>query len=310
MSQSPLPSVGSDVRVSVIIVVKNDLGVARTLELVATQSLQSNFEIIVIDASLPHVLADVRQAHPEVRWVQYDQGGKRFTITEQRNLGINLARGEAIVFIDASCEPAAGWLDALVEAIDEGEDIVTGPCRASNPHNMVAYIAEHQARTYVPECTTINVAFRRSVLARVGDFDTSLDYGEDVDFFWRCVDAGFKICFEPAAQISHDYGEGAEQRRRAYRYGKSRAIIHAKHWRTRHTRLFRDEPHVWMYALFLATLPIALVWPYYVLLLLVPMIKNRSISVVAHHLIFGAGVLVGAAHALRVQSPRQLRPQL
>ncbi|HUD11152.1 MAG TPA: glycosyltransferase [Candidatus Saccharimonadia bacterium] len=280
--------------ISVIIVVKNDPGVAKTLALLSEQVTKRSYETIVVDASLPETLSTIRGQFPKVHWEQFDQKGKRFTIGEQRNRGMELARGGAILFIDANCEPVPGWIEAIAQAMDDGEDVVTGPCDTSNDGNMVHYIQDHAERTYVRECTTINVGFKREVFKRVGMFDTKLDYGEDVDYFWRVTDAGFKICFDPSARISHDYGDANEQMVRAYRYGKSRAAIHRKHWRTRWKQLLQKEPHVWIYPLFILTLPLALLWPYYLLVLLIPIVKNRSISLVAHHLIYGWGVIMGA----------------
>ena len=291
---------------SVIIVVKNDRGIEATLAIVSKQAIAPEYEIIVVDASADGSLSDIKARYPQVRWEQFDQRGRRFTITAQRNLGIKLARADVIVFLDANCEPQPGWLEALTGTIADGEDIVTGPCRPSNAKNLVHYIEEHTERTYVLECTTINVALRRDVISRTGLFDETLDYGEDVDFFWRASDCGYKICFEPAAAMTHDYGDAGEQRSRAYRYGKSRAIIHAKHWQRRRYQLLRYEPHVWIYPLFILSLPLAILWPPYILLLLIPIIKNRSTSVIVHHLIYGSGVLVGAVLSVGMAFRRRL----
>lgn len=280
-------------KVSVIIVVKNDPGIRATLNGIAKQQGDIRLETIVIDASGPDRLAGIRRDFPKVTWEMFDQKGKRLTITQQRNRGLELARGEIIVFIDANCRPAADWLASLVGAMDDGEKIVTGPCRPSNAHNLVHYIQEHDKRVYVPECTTINVAVAREVANVLGGFDKALDYGEDVDFFWRATRAGYKICYEPGAAITHDYGQAAEQLRRAYRYGKSRAILHAKHWRDRWPQLLGREPHVWAYPLFILGLPLACWWPQYLLLLLIPLAHTRSFGVVAHHFVFGLGVIAG-----------------
>jgi GT2 family glycosyltransferase len=280
--------------VSIEIVVKNDPGVERTLELLRAQKTTASFEVIVIDASRPGALHYIRDKFPEVRWVDYDQNGKKYTIPEQRNIGVKLAQGDVIACIDANCEPAADWLESLMGAIRDGEDIVGGPCVASNANNLVDYLPVHSERTYVIECTTINVALKRSVFERVGMFDENLSYGEDVDFFWRCVDAGYKLCQEPKALIRHDYGETGEQLGRAFRYGKARALLHKKHLARKWKQLLMHEPHVWMYPAVILTAPLAIKWPLYLIVLAIPVLKNRSLSLVVHHFVFGWGVIVGA----------------
>ena len=286
---------------SIIIVVKNDRGIDETLAAIQKQDASIKFETLVIDASEPSVLQDIKVKYPNVNWHQYNQNGKRFTITEQRNVGIKLAKGKVIVFIDANCLPTPMWLESMLQAITDGEKIVTGPCRPSNDKNLVHYIQEHEARTYVQECTTINVAVDREIFQKIGQFDETLTYGEDVDFFWRATDAGFKICHDPDAVITHDYGSTEEQFIRAYRYGKSRAALHKKHWRTRWYQLLRYEPHVWIYPLFILSLSLAIIWPAYLLVLLIPIVKNRSLTVIVHHLTFACGVLVGTFSNSNVQ---------
>jgi glycosyltransferase involved in cell wall biosynthesis len=278
---------------SVIIIVKNDEGVGQTLALLVPQCEAARAEVIVVDASAPEMLAGIRQKYPQVRWEYFDQRGKRFTIPEQRNCSIGLAKGKYIIFIDANCEPAEGWLDAILETLNDGEHIVCGPVRDSSEHNLVHYTSGRAEHSYLDECTTINVGFTREVYERVGQFDTRLAYGSDVDFFWRAHDAGFAICSDPRVAISHDWGQTDEQLRRAFRYGRARAILHKKHWRRHWHHLLLHEPHVWIYPLYIVGLPIALVWPYYLLFLLVPLLKNRSATLVVHHLMFGWGVLVG-----------------
>jgi GT2 family glycosyltransferase len=287
--------------VSVIIVVKNDLGIEPTLELVTRQQTTAPYEIIVIDASASGRLAGIRARFPQVRWEMFDQAGRRFTIAEQRNRGLELAQGEIIAFIDASCAPVPGWLEAIVTAMNDGEDVVCGPCRNSNPHNLVHYFPEYEQRRHIREYATMNLAFRRRVIDKVGRFDPIIIYGEDVDYSWRVTDAGYQICYDPGAAIAHDFGQAEEQFRRAFRYGKARAMLHKKHWRRRLWQLLRFEPHVWMYPLMLVSLPLALLWPWYLavvaLALVVLALKNRSVTTLVHHFTYAWGVLVGLVTA-------------
>ncbi len=293
MKQQPTPVA------SVMIIVKNDPGVEQTLELLVPQAQAGSAEVIVVDASAPATLQKIRDRFPSVRWEYYDQAGKRFTIPEQRNLALELAKGTYLIFIDASCAPVDGWLDAIIEDLNEGEAIVCGPVLDTNEHNLVRYIPGRNERSHVRECTTVSVGFKREVLDAIKGFDESLAYGEDVDFFWRASSAGFAICSDPRVAVSHDWGSTNEQFRRAFRYGRARALIHKKHFRTRWRQLLLHEPHVWIYPLYIVCLPIAIVWPWYLLLLLVPLIKNRSWKLVVHHFVFAAGVISGALTPLR-----------
>ncbi len=280
--------------ISVIIVVKNDRGITQTLQSIKQCAFDRPYEVIVVDASAPNVLADIKKQNSWVRWYQYPVGRKR-TTPQQRNRGLELARGEIIAFIDANCKPAPEWLGTIAESIKAGEDIVCGPVNDLNANNLVHYAVDQKAAGYVSECTTINVGLRRAVIDRVGNFDERFLFGQDVDYFWRTADAGYKIFFNPKMAIGHDWGNSKEQLSRAYNYGYARARLFRKHWK-RHGHQLVHEPHVWAYPLFILGLPLTIRVPFYPLLIVVPLLKNRSsnpFGLTAHHLIFGIGVLVG-----------------
>jgi len=290
---------------SIIIVVKNDRGIDQTIAGIYRCSFDKPYEIIVVDSSEPARLADIRAKYPMVVWDQYPVSDRR-TTPEQRNRGLELARGEYIIFIDANCVPAATWLAAMVEELAGGKDIVCGPVRDLSEDNLVHYAVEQDQAGYVEECTTINVGLRRSVIETVGNFDERFSFGQDVDFFWRTADAGFRIFYDPRVSIGHDWGDRKEQLGRAYKYGYARARLFRKHWR-RHGRQLLHETHVWIYPAFIVGLPVMLLFPLsplfllYPLLILVPLFKNRTanpLGLTAHHLIFGWGVLCGSLSLL------------
>jgi GT2 family glycosyltransferase len=154
--------------------------------------------------------------------------------------------------------------------------------------------ADHvEPLTYVRECPTLNVAFRREAFDAVGGFDERFAYGSDVDFSWRLNDAGYRIRLVPDAVVQHDYGTWRRQLRRSYAYGQARARLYRKH-RSRLRRILRDDPVAVIYPLFLLGLPLTAIFPLYPALLLIPAWRNRAhggLRVSVDHMIFGVGVL-------------------
>jgi GT2 family glycosyltransferase len=283
--------------ISVVIISKDESALDETLADVTHQldSLDEPGEIVVIDASSGR-LDDIKKRHEAtVRWVDFQQpAGVRVSIPHQRNAGVREAAGDIIVFTDAGCRPRPGWLDRLVAPLRAGESVTAGVSQDLDGKVQYELPPEHAGETtYLRESPTLNFAFLRAAFDAVGGFDETFQYGSDVDFSWRLGDAGHRIRCVPDAIIQHDYGTPRRQRRRSYMYGKARVRLYRKH-RSRRGQMFRNDPIMIVYPLFLLGLPLTLIFPPYPLLLLIPAWRNRSLGgvrVLVDHLWFGAGVL-------------------
>lgn len=217
------------------------------------------------------------------------------------------------MFIDANCVPENGWLRLLLAPIrDEGEQIVAGSYRSAGTSGLRdeagAFLAGCR---YIPEAPTINLAVTREAFRRVGGFDESFDYGSDIDFTWRAIDAGLRIRYLPDAVVTHDWGGIRDEVRRSYLYGQARFRLYAKH-RHRWRDIFGRDLPVIAYPLFLLSLPLALARPGILGLLAVPLVKNRGhrpALTVAEHLVFGSGVLVAVVRSITVGLTGREDPQ-
>jgi cellulose synthase/poly-beta-1,6-N-acetylglucosamine synthase-like glycosyltransferase len=285
--------------ISIVIVSKDEPQLAQTLRVVATQAaaLGPDWELIVVDASGGR-LDHVRAANPYVRWLDYEPvSSTRASIPAQRNVGVREARGEIVVFTDSGCQPQPGWLSKLLFPIQlEGEDVCAGRTLG---RGLDVYDADGASPdTYLAECPTINMAFRRRAFEAIGGFDESFEYGSDVDFTWRLVDAGVRLRSAPEAVLTTDWGTRRRQLRRAWLYGRARARLYRKH-RNRLRTCWRTDPAPFAYAAFLVGLPLTLVFPLYPALLVVPAVRNRrtgALLTVADHLTLGAGFLRELVH--------------
>jgi glycosyltransferase involved in cell wall biosynthesis len=284
--------------ISVVVISKDEPALDATLRVVAQQTVALGVpaEIIVVDASDGRV-DHIRASHPSLRWIAFERPpGVRITIPHQRNRGVREARGDVIVFTDCGCHPRADWLASLVAPILRGdEQVVAGIVQASGGHNgLYDTGAWETARAeYLEECPTGNVAFVRAAFERIGGFDEAFEYGSDLDFSWRLVDAGLRIRSAPESIVEHEWGGHQRQLRRSYLYGRAKFTLYAKHRRRLRT-VWRSDPMVIVYPAFLLGLPLALRYPLYLALLAIPAWRNRDngvVRVLADHLAFGAGVL-------------------
>lgn len=280
-------------KISVIIIVKNERGIADTLASLVWQEKPVPTEVLVIDASLPDTLKDIKQAHPEVVWHQFAPKVKnKSSIPEQRNYGIRQSTGDIIVFIDANCIPVAGWLTKLTASIlSGGEDIASGPFGSVNISKRVVS-DDSKPHTYLTCSGTGNLAFRRSVWEKVGGFDEKFLYGSDVDFTWRSVDAGYRIRSVADAGVSHDWGTPKEDIKRSFKYGKARADLLTKHPKRVANQLFGESIFIIVYTIWLLGLPLTFMFPWYPLSITILLVRNyrhKPFKTVVSNLIYTLG---------------------
>ena len=289
--------------ISIVIISKDETSLDDTLTSVTSQveALGDSAEIVVVDAS-DHRLDHIRLRHEvQVRWVQFDRPpGVNVTIPHQRNAGVNEAKGEVVVFIDAACQPEPDWLTRLVVPLLEDEYITAGLVLSPQGGTRQNWDRVVQEKTrgsdYIRDCGSANLAFRREVFDAVGGFDEGFAYGSDIDFTWRATDAGYRIRSAPDAVIRHDWGTWRRQLRRHYLWGKARVRLYRKH-RARLRHVIRHDFVVVAYPMFLLGLPLTLIFPFYPALLLIPAWRNRSdgplsvLSQLAFKVTFGAGIL-------------------
>jgi glycosyltransferase involved in cell wall biosynthesis len=261
---------------SVVLINKNERGVADTLRLLDEQQCSVPFEAIVVDAS-GGALDDVYSLYPDVRTIPFtSKSTKKITIPEQRNVGIRAAKGDIIVFIDAGCEPGTTWLQELTDVIVRGDEYIAAGGTLSSGgkttfHDVVYKQQLHEK--YIGQAPTINLAIAKQVFDEVGYFDENLRYGSDMDFTWRARRAGYRIRNVPAALITHDWGGLKAELKRANHYGQAKIILYRKH-RYGLPALMKREFALFFYIGFVLLLPLTVVVPWYPLLILVPVLKN------------------------------------
>ncbi|MBF5056596.1 glycosyl transferase family protein [Alcanivorax sp. 521-1] len=131
-----------------------------------------------------------------------------------RNVALEQARGELLVFTDADCRPRPDWLERLWARHQEspGARLIAGGVRVckfdSAPPNAVEIYdtamgipqARYARRGYA---ATANLAVPRSAFERLGPFDAARFSGGDAEFCQRAGAAGIPLFYEAAAAVDH-----------------------------------------------------------------------------------------------------------
>lgn len=189
--------------VSVVIPARDAEGLlGLTLDAVAAQEFDGEFEVIVVDnGSL-----DGTAGLAEERGVRVLRRPRGDGPGAARNEGAAAAGGDVIAFTDSDCEPSPGWLAAAVGAL-EGADIVLGPVspvRTPAPLERTVRITTHTGLF-----ETANLVVRRETFEGAGGFPAGLEaregapFGEDVLFGWTAVRNGARVAFCPEALVLH-----------------------------------------------------------------------------------------------------------
>ena len=305
-------------RVSVVIIVRDAPEAEQTLDLLRAQVVANDAECLVIDASDGRMAA-VAVLHPWVRWITYSAPlDGAISIAGQRNVGIREARADVIAFIDAGCKPVEGWLATLTAPIIAGDALLTcGPIRSERP-GVYTVVNDHPDRALVAPVPTGNLALDRSLIERIGGFDTRFAYGSDTDWTLRAAEAGVLTRVVRSAEVVLDFGPTETSVRRSFRYGRGRTRMLRFHPSRLADQLRRQPDYAIYPAYLLGALPVlagglivSLLVPLaYAALLVVPLLRHRThpapFAVLIDHLVQGAGVLTELAGALFPTSPTVL----
>jgi glycosyltransferase involved in cell wall biosynthesis len=198
-----------------------------------------SFEILVVD-NAPSSEATrllVEQRAGRMRYVREPRPGLDWA----RNRAIAEAAGDIIAFTDDDVAVDAGWIRALAAAFGTDESIaaVTGlvlPAELETEAQVLFERYRSFGRGFVPRRvapggggplahkygaagdygTGANMAFRRSLFARIGAFDPALDVGTptrgggDLDMFFRVLKEGQVLVYEPRAIVRHRHRRSME----------------------------------------------------------------------------------------------------
>ncbi|MCW2697280.1 MAG: putative glycosyl transferase, partial [Modestobacter sp.] len=231
------------VEVSVVVPVRDrTAGLARLLAALRADPGTAGCPVVVVDdgSAEPSAVAAVATEFG-AGLVRHDTAGGP---AAARNAGLRAVRTPVVAFLDSDCVPSAGWLPQLAGHLADPRLALVAPRITGVPVDRPGWVSRYEAVasaldmgpfpasvaprravSYVPSAALVA---RRSAL---GDgFDESMQVAEDVDLVWRLVAAGWRVRYEPAAEVAHEHrGEPGEWLARRAFYGTGAVLLAQRH---------------------------------------------------------------------------------
>lgn len=129
-----------------------------------------------------------------------------------RNVGIQNAEGDILVFLDSDCLPDRDWLSSHLICQRSGEKMVGGAFTFDDSNlwqladNISAFhewlpFTTPGPRLYLPAA---NLSVHREVLNAAGPMRPFLDLAEDLEWTIRIRSLGYTLFFDPRALVTHN----------------------------------------------------------------------------------------------------------
>jgi len=194
----------------------------RTLDALRWQT-HNSFEVIVVNGPSTDTTEQVLDDFADcVRLGSCNT----LNLSKSRNVGITLASGDVVAFIDDDAVPEPDWLEDLDRAY--ADENVAGAGGIVFDHTGCALQYEYSVSDRIgrtrfdirPPLSLYNIAgaepflylqgtnmsFRRSSLVEIGGFDEEIEYNfDEVDVCLELIDRGYKLSALAGAAVHHKY---------------------------------------------------------------------------------------------------------
>ena len=209
-----------------------------------------SYEVVVVDQSTSEeARIAVREAIGDPAWLQLIPS-PTVGRSNALNIALETCSSDIIAFTDDDCAMPTDWVSRIDSFFNENPevDIVTGPVHAGSAKGAkgpVYFPSLYFTERRVVEVGEVagmgaNMAFRRSIIKKVGGFDPYLgtgaffQAGEDTDLVYRCQLAGSAAVREPSLTITHLAWRSLDEWNKVlYKYGFGDAAYGMKHVRCR-----------------------------------------------------------------------------
>lgn len=184
---------------------------------------KNSHEVIVVDNDSKDKSPEIIRSY--VPWIKFVETGKNLGYAGGNNVGVDVAKGEYLVFLNPDTVVDKNWLTELVKAIASDEKL--GACSSKVLYHdnkekintiggfwsvlgVSGSVGEGKngddvndtVYTFYP--TGSSMIIKKELYLDVGKFDNDYFlYCEDPDIGWRLWDSGYKVALVPQSKVYH-----------------------------------------------------------------------------------------------------------
>ena len=185
------------------------------LESLSNQTLK-DFEVIIVEDGSVKTCKDVCDKYADIL-VLYYYAKENSGPGQSRNYGAERANGDYLLILDSDVVLPEGYLQAVEDALRQNPVEAFGGPDAAHPsftpvqkaisYSMTSFFTTGGIRggkakldKFYPR--SFNMGIRRDVYLQLGGF-SKMRFGEDIDFSYRIVEAGYRPQLFPEAWVWH-----------------------------------------------------------------------------------------------------------
>ena len=175
------------------------------LESLCSQTLK-DFEVVIVEDGSQKPCKDVCDKYAGILDLHY-YNKENSGPGQSRNYGVERAQGEYVIILDSDVVLPNGYLAAVnsqLSIVNSQFSIAFGGPDASHPSSFFTTggIRGGKAKLDKFYPRSFNMGIRRDVYQKLGGF-SKMRFGEDIDFSYRIVEAGYQPRLFPDAWVWH-----------------------------------------------------------------------------------------------------------
>ena len=158
-------------------------------------------------------------------------------LANSRNLGLKECSGDLILMTDDDARPFPDWISKMkTNHLNYSEaGVIGGEVVDASGDSLLSQIADvtvfpkYRQVQKTRSVPGVNCSYKKEVIKSIGEQDTTLFRGEDVDYNWRAILGGWDVIYVPEIKVYHQHRSSWNGLfRQHHMYGRAYYLVRKK----------------------------------------------------------------------------------